>query len=544
MTDSSHLEDRLDQLGAELTQDRSVAESVLAELKPLPVQVQTGWNRARFAAVATVSAAVCILLVASLVLSRPSTLYAKAVKALNQVQTIHVTGWSTQVHRDWPLEEAQTTSSERQDVDMWFWRSVNGTTRGFERCGPVTKTLTGGSVEEYQKDVDLLYIAEGRNNDQAERFASLSRYLKELDHSDQEELGTKTVDGQLLRGVRVSHRNRVDEYWFDTVSELPFTFSRKQENGSGKTAFELRFHYDESVPTVVSSYSPPKAESVRYGGQHGNVNLAWKQHVQDLWQQGLPDADAIKVVDRSGRSFANQWPLETPDGKFRVVPIDLDQYQPLDIGHFIRLRVAKRDTDRDVTTWRVSEDLRDFEFPRCDLIHAESAPWQNWVQSFLNENGLEYQDVVEQRTYWIATHNGRKLRHWSKVKPPVPYEVRDGKPRIGIVRPGIGRSGSPETLSNLFHDFNTDQNSKYEATHPIIVDATGLPQAPEWDRNSLATWNEYRNEILESYLVASDSPYFSGKQSRQMARDWFKKEFGVTFEEEQRSMTIHVIKKK
>lgn len=550
MNDSHELESQLDQLGHALGKRPSVVESVMAEIESVPidpVSMHKGNSTWKAIGLKTISvaAAACVLIAAAALLLQPKTLNAKALEALKRVNSIHVTGWSSQVARSWKLETDAPPTGEQHDVEMWFWRNVDGTAMGYEKCGPVVKLQTDDSVKEYQSDADLLYLAEGRNSRTADDFATLATYLRELEGATREDLGTKTVDGKLQQGVRVSHHSRVSEYWFDASSNLPLTFSRKQ-TGDQAVAFELQFTYDEQVPANIVSYTPPKAKHVRYGGHHKNVSLAWKQHVQDLWQQETPIDGGVRVVKREGRqSFDHQWLLQTPDEKYFVAPIDRDQYEAMNIDHFIRLLVARSNTNRAAHTWRVEGDgLLDIEFPRCDLIYSSDTPWQKWVQFFLNEHGLEYTDVVEQRTHWIAEHDGQKLKPSWKVKPPKPYLVRNGKPQIGAVRTGIGTSGSPETLLNLFDDFNTTQNRNYQANHPIIVDATGLPKPPEWDQEKYPKFSQYREEVVKEFFVASDSPYFDGEKGQEMAREWYESEFGITFKEEKRPMTIHVIRKK
>ena len=100
-------------------------------------------------------------------------------------------------------------------------------------------------------------------------------------------------------------------------------------------------------------------------------------------------------------------------------------------------------------------------------------------------------------------------------------------------------------MHGLFEDFNRIQNHDYKADHPIIVDQTGLPRAPQMDRDKYKTWLEFKDAVnYDQYYVAADSPWFAREESRQMARDWYEKEFGVTMTEERRTMNIHVIRRK
>ncbi len=591
MTDSRFpdLNERLDQLGRDLSRQPSVIATAMRQIRELPGALNddaTGeaiaelgskelqgepkdrlagessvahgqGSRRRVLRLATFAAAASLILAIGVFVSRPRTLYAKAMDALSRVQTIHVTGWSRRVPRSWPLEKVKPASEDpnkQHAVDMWFWSSVDGTPRTFERYGPVTKIMIGESEKEYQQDVDLLYLAEGRLNDEAAEIAALANLLSELKDAKQAELGTKSLDGRTLRGVKVTRGGRSEEYWFDQASNLPVSYVRIGEDGEKQIDFTLS--YDESVPPEVLAYSPPKASTVRYGGSHPDVNLAWKQHVQDLWlNHELPETGCLMVPREI--KFGNSWTLQTPDENYTVFPVDSRHSAGMDLRHFVRNRVANRMDDcvRDgcdgvavcnATTWRVDESLSEFMFPNCDLIVAANTPWQEWVQFFLNENGLKYTDVEEQRTIWIARHDGRELKPWQQVKPPVPYRYRGGKPMYGVVVPGRGHGSNYAngvTFADLFKGFNSDQVNGMRADGAILRNETGLPLPPQRDFETHSAQEDWE-PIVSQYYVSTDVPYFPGKEGREMAIEWYRKEFGITFAEEKRTMTTHVIERK
>ena len=213
-----------------------------------------------------------------------------------------------------------------------------------DSCGPVTKSRVGPSLKEYQKDADLLYVAEGMPDDQGMQFATIANFLRQLKDAEQEDLGTREEAGKQVRGVRVRRRNRVEEFWLEVDTELPVLVTRKQSDGGEESAFELRFSYDDAVPQEIAAYQPPEASITRYGGKHENVSLDWKLHVEALVEDETPleEDSHVGIVMREGeRSFENQSISQSSNGRYWVVPLDRDQYEKIDIDHLLRLRVAR-----------------------------------------------------------------------------------------------------------------------------------------------------------------------------------------------------------
>jgi hypothetical protein len=164
----------------------------------------------------------------------------------------------------------------------------------------------------------------------------------------------------------------------------------------------------------------------------------------------------------------------------------------------------------------------------------------------LDHFGLELVDVVEQHPVWIARHDGRKLKPWAEVNPPVPYIIKNGKEVKGLVAPGIGHMLRPVTMEELLNDFNGAIDSReLTAKLPIIVDETGLPRAPAFDPQKYKSGQEFYDSVIKpNYCVASDAPLFVGMKSLEMAREWYAREFGITFTEEQRPIATHVVQRK
>lgn len=546
------LDRQLDQLGRELAGRPSFADSVMAEIATVNVELpRQRWLRAA----GTLALAASMLIAAAVWLSPSRSLYAQTIAALAKVKTVHVTGSTSRPFRKWPLEApVKEQAGGKIAFEAWYWDGTRGP-RCYENFGPVTLIRNGSELQEYQSDVDLLYISKGLPKDYVERFSSLAALLEALkkEGAVTEELGVRNDQGKTIRGLKFvrdgARGGATEEFWFDAQTNLPALYVRTQsDNDNRASEFDLRFSYDEQVPEAVASYRPPQTKHVRYGGQHDDVQIVWKQHVQDLGRrmQNEADGEPIAILPRTGgQTFTLQYSTATPDDKYLVVPLDVNQYIPLSVAYFVKQRAATVDGERAIETWRVPNELLEIEFPRADLVFTKDTPWRQWVGFALNSIGLELVEVVEERTYWIAQHDGRRLKPYQRVKPPVPYIVKGGKEQKGLVKPGVGYQLRPVTMHELLEDFNRLQNDDCNGRSPIIVDRTGLPRPPQWDRSKHSTWEQYRSAVdFDRYLVATDAPYFTGEESQAMAREWYQKEFGVTFKEEQRKLSMHVIRRK
>ena len=562
MTSPDMIEKALEQMGHELGTEAHLVDRVLedirsrAAMQPASARREHSIRFRRRSLVAASALAIVTALAAWWSLT-PARLYARVLESRSDMpqKRFTLSGWTREVFRKWPLEGPLKKADDadvRHSVDAWYWTDAAKDPASYEKFGPVVVIRRGGNLREYQEDVKLLFVSEGgRPKNYAERFSTLAEHLKTLDAPglSKEKLGTRTEGGRTVSGWQVTQGNRREEFWLDAKSDLPVRFARWSIRPQGTVQlFELTFSFNEPVPAAVARYEPPPTETIRYGGSNSNAQLAWRQHVQEIGRRlhDQPIAGRVALLPReSGKAFSLQWTLPTPDGKFWIMPLDLDQRRRLSLHNFFRLRAATTAGERIHGTWRVPREFHDLEL-RHDLVYADGTPWQEWMRVVLDQFGLEVVDVVEQHTVWIARHDGRKLKSWAEVNPPVPYLIKNGKEVKGLVAPGVGHMLRPVTMEELLKDFNDTVDSReLTAKLPIIVDETGLPRAPAFDAQKHKSGQEsYDTVIKPNYCVSSDAPLFEGKKSLEMAREWYAREFGITFIEEQRPMAIHVVQRK
>jgi hypothetical protein len=412
----------------------------------------------------------------------------------------------------------------------------------------------GGEFREYQSDVPLTFVHRGGySKDRVAKVTGMAEYLSRLERPSlkKEGLGTRFEQGRQMYGLRFSEGQVVEEWWIDEQTDLPRRLLRTSRQ-TGETQLEINITADEPPPAAIVNYEPPATKEMRYGGRQDETALAWRRHVEELGAQleAEPPAGPVAIVPReNGLTFSVQWPLRTPDGRRWIAPLDVSQDTPMTMAYLVKFRLSEGSGERRDGAWRLAKGLHDVKIPRADLVYEDGTPWREWAAYVLDRHGLELVDEEQPRTIWVAKHDGRQFKPWREVKPPVPYIVEGGVEKKGVVRPGVGYILRPVTLtgsSGLLEEFNRmiDRND-LAADKPWIVDETGLPTPPTFDKAKHATWEEYwRQEIEGKHAAATDAPYFVGNESLEMARQWYEKEFGVTFEERTETQTVHVIRRK
>ncbi|QDT04099.1 hypothetical protein K227x_24870 [Rubripirellula lacrimiformis] len=555
MSQLNELDARLEQLKIDLSGPPDFTQQVLAKIANEPVNERVKVDRSargslrRFAALAT---AASLLFAVGWWMMQPKSLYAQAVAALQKVDVVHATGWATKVIRKWPLENGTDTGEGRHAIDAWYWTDGDRNVRSYEAMGPITITRNAETLNEYQSDADLLFVMKGNSKDSISRFETLSKFLRllKLEGNEMIDLGSREMDGKNLRGTRLNRYGVSTDFWFDDRTNLPVSLTRNRVvDGQPVTELELNLSFDEPLPDRITSYSPPATENVRYGGQMDDKVAVWNQHVQNVGAAMVqqPSLPLPRIVERMEQKvFSFQHTKLTPDGRFWVVPLDTGQAEEMNVRDFVRFRVASPEDERDLYRWRVEGDLADVTFDRSDLVCEKNTPWQDWTSFTLATVGLEFTIVEEERQFWIAKHDGVTNKSYKEVNPPVPALVEGGRRLRGVVKLGVGHRLHPVSLPQLIQDFHELQNARViGGTHPIIVDQTGLPKPPEFDRSKYDSWDAYTKSVnYDQYLVASDSPWFVGKGSLPMARQWYQDELGITFESETRKLKTYIVRRK
>ena len=461
------------------------------------------------------------------VIDGTSAVYAAAIKALQNVNTVHVTGWTTNVHPshtsvlDEPLD-----NSKHYPIDIWEWVTENGEYRIYDREGPVTEWDDGNRRYEYQAHKETLYIEKSIPPSLlSTKFQYMADNLESLKKSGikMTDLGTRLISNRPAKGFRIEKERgtKREDFWLDSHTYLMFENNAYVfKEGQWRQWRHGIFTYDQEVPTNIRAYVPPEAKKIEYSWGIAPRFEKWHLHLRKIaaYYQQHPLPETMELLSReSDEEIQAYSPGRLPDitdmNRLWVLPIQSS------LGDFLRREFRPRGS------LRIPEDLQEIMLNH-DLITSNKFTQFQRADFVLNTLGLEIIDITEDRKVWVAHYDGRSLKPWRQVKAPVPNP--DNVP----TRPGMAVDFGWKTMKQLFNTFHYYQDYNLTANKIIIIDETGLPSEPA------------KGQPPESVAVSSESAYWGGEESIEIAKKWFKEQFGVTFTEEIRPMTVYIVQKR
>ncbi len=449
--------------------------------------------------------------------------YAAAMQALQSVHSIHLTGWTENLHsmigaysKEWEAK------NEPIQFEIWEWRNAKRKYRNYKKGGPFTVVDDSEQQYEYNQETGELYIKKSGDSYLEDIPAIPSKLLESLYRLTitQTDLGERTIDGRLCTGLRLERKTRRKEYWFDKETNLPVEIAfYKPAEGEWQKFTHARFAYNQPIPQKIMIYTgPANPKSTHYDWDIDPELEPWRQNLRQLAAryQDHPLPETMELVQRQTqddiiRAIING-KMPGIDG-YSVYPL------PRTLGDYFR------PWWRGPGTFRTSQDLRDIQLNH-DLVLVQGIGRDQQTDFILDLFGLEIIYTQQERTVWVARYDGRKLKPWKDVKAPV---SKDG---ARALHPGMCSSTGPNTMDFLLSNFNYWQDYDLTANAIFIVNETGLtePHANLFDR--------------EEYAVSNENPYWGGEKSIELARRWFADEFGVTFTEEKRVIPLFIMQKK
>jgi len=455
-----------------------------------------------------------------------SAVYAAAIKALQKVKTVHISGWTTRLKpKHSSVLDELPDILKQYPLEIWEWTTENGEYRIYERQGPITVWDDGDRNYEYNEDKDVLYISKSAAHVVAkdfQHFQSVTTRLNQLKDKGIKvvDLGTRIIGNRQAKGLRVERDNKRQDIWLDSQTSLMLENNAYIfEDGQWRQWRHGALTYNQNVPANIRAYVPPDTAKIEYDWHIAPRFEKWHLHLRKIaayyQQHRLPET--MELLPRESDEKIDAYsPGRLPDitntTRQWLLPIQSS------LGDFLRTRIKPSGS------LRVPKDLREIKLNH-DLITSNKFTQRQRVDFVLDKLGLEIIEITEQRNVWVAYYDGPPLKPWRQVKAPVP------NPHNVPLRPGMASTFGPTSMKQLFDSFAYYQDYNLTAKKIIIVDETGLPTEPPMGPSR------------EKSAVSSESPYWGGEESIEIAKKWFKEQFGVTFTEETRPMTVYVVQK-
>jgi hypothetical protein len=441
---------------------------------------------------------------------RQDDVYAAVIKALEGVDTIHITGWTTQVDQRYrSSQDEDLNDGTHHPIDTWEWSTDEGDVRSYSVQGPLVIVVDGDRRYEYDTRDEHLFIREHHASEgDAPRLRSIVVQFESMDESNviRRDLGEKDIEATRARGIAWEKSNgRRGECWIGVESGLPIVID-EYANVDGHNLHFLHgvFAFDVPVPTDVLSYRLPFTENVDYEWGIDPRFELWHLHLKELANRYAvePLPEGMRLLERSSdREIAAYAPGKlrgiTGETGIWVLPIQRT------LGSFVGDYWSPKGT------LELTDDLGEMNLNHDLLTKNDDSPNER-VRFVVEALGLEFIKRQDARTVWIARYDGRLLRPWKEVHAPVPNP--DNKP----LRVGMRSTWGEMTIGDLLQGLKFYKQA-------IVIDETGLPNDTP---------------------VAADSPYWNNTEaSDALAKQWFEEQFGITFDEETRQVPAFEVRR-
>ncbi|MHC4952163.1 MAG: hypothetical protein ACYTEU_14460 [Planctomycetota bacterium] len=475
---------------------------------------------------------VAVLTIPSLLDNSDGKLYAAIAKAMQNVNTVHITGWTTHLQPSFSISgEEPRDSKEQYPVEQWEWFTEDGTHRHYEINGPITNWNDDARNYEYQKDYDRLWIDILRSKMTPQTLTTKFQCMEvKIDLVKQKgeitKLGKRSIQGQEATGMRWERGNTRKDIWL-TENHLILESNRyKRVDGQWTQYGHFIYSYNQDVPESIRTCQIPDASEVHYTSQIDPRLEKWNNRLLQIarYYQGHPLPETMELLPRS--EDEPRWDMLEPAYAPGKIP-----GKAQDAGFWaIPMSWTLGDC---ILQWggpekihlRIPEVIRDIPMNH-DLITCNDHTQMQRVEFILDAMGYKLVQETEQRNVWIAHYDGRSLKPWKDIKAPIP------NPHNSPLIPGMA-SGThcPQSAQQLFEVFNYQQNTDLTGKGIIIIDETGLP----YDENTHS----------EKHAICGESVYWDdSNKSLEISKKWFKEQFGITFMEEIRTIPVWTVQKK
>jgi len=450
-----------------------------------------------------------------------SRVYAAAMDALQTVRTVYGSGWTTYPGFGGEYETMDLT--QRHPLEICEWITDNNEYRSFYKEGSRINWDNGKRRYQYNDKKQQLQISPShlQGPNLLAYSQSVRGRLEQLQGKGSEiiELGQRQIEDRDAIGWRIVKRNnKREDLWLDAHTKLILEIQDHiLRDGQWHQWRHGSLVCDQEIPSDIRNYVVPDTDKIYYEPPLDKEFEEWKLCLPKIasYYQEHPLPQTMELLEPINNKYGFH-KITLSQG--RVAGIEGITVKPIRhaLRDFLRSRVPS------VGSLRVPKELFDVFTLRYDLVIRDGQTLLDEINFVLDTLDLELAESVEQRRVFVAHYDGRPLKPWQQVKAP----VQQGDPHND---PGMDWDSKPITMPQLFEDFMRYQNPLLTSTAILIVNETGL---------------SHEDSTGEDLYVSSASPYWQGEEIIDMARQWFREQFGVTFAEETRPMTVYSVQRR
>lgn len=328
----------------------------------------------------------------------------------------------------------------------------------------------------------------------------------------------------LVAGQRETARSLANEFIAHLPVEREIHIGRliHKLHRAGMTQDDIRKFFDEdvfSLPRVKEDLGRfPLNQNAEWTPATNPGLAVWREYLSRLSARydRQPEPAECELIDEAPTLPKDQW----------WAPLPLPGHSELKAYFFastdvetLALQIAQQ-RDLDPAQVIVSRSGIGSLHPTVCVYRATLESPQIWA-AYLDHEHLRIEEKTTRRPVLVAKYNGQKLPSAFEVAP------LDGTP-FGTA-PGVQEGGTGANAAHVLKCFADSLNIGRPADDPrrvLLVDETGLPEHPG------------PNQSQVNVCLAYQFGFWSGEAARQAALAWFRSNFGITFQEEEREVKV------
>lgn len=289
---------------------------------------------------------------------------------------------------------------------------------------------------------------------------------------------------------------------------------------AGMSETEVRQFFDMDVFKVPYMMEEVEREKLFVGGRPGEPatppRVTWRAYVSKLaarYDHEQPPAE-FEFIDEQPALIGGFWTIPLPGHEGYAVTLLAANSNARSVARRMAQPMGV-DPLQVVVPPAVVKKLRGVV-----CVHRQDAKWTKIWPEYLQKCGLEISETNTPRKVLVAHYDGRKL--------PFPPEVFPINGKSRGWKSINSENGTELAANHVFVSYQEALNFGLDAGDPrlFIINETGLSETAR------------PNQTYPDSYLSEQNAFWSGTGADASARDWFRDNFGITFQEEERPLRV------